>query len=148
MLNIISTCWDILCVDINVDKGCVDHSTSKHSDKAEISKQYDKAEKSMQNDTAEKMNEDDSKQYDTAESMNEEKSKQNDMDEMSEKNDDSKHKLTCYYTNLLSLTNKRELQVTIDAGGNKIIFSSGARFQLIDFLNVTDLNWAFLNPVK
>ena len=33
-------------------------------------------------------------------------------------------------------------------GGNKIIFSSGARFQLIDFLNVTDLNWVFLNPVK
>ena len=32
-----------------------------------------------------------------------------------------------------------------EAGGNKIIFSSGARFQLIDFLNVTDLNWAFLN---
>ena len=28
MLNIISTCWDILCVDINVDKRCVDHSTS------------------------------------------------------------------------------------------------------------------------
>ena len=35
-----------------------------------------------------------------------------------------------------------------DTGGNKIIFSSGARFQLIDFLNVTDLNWASLNPVK
>ena len=34
------------------------------------------------------------------------------------------------------------------AGGNKVIFSSGARFQLIDFLNVTDLNRAFLNPVK
>ena len=31
MLNIISTCRDILCVDINVDKLCVDHSTdSKH----------------------------------------------------------------------------------------------------------------------
>ena len=28
MLNIISTCRDILCVDINVDKRCVDHSTS------------------------------------------------------------------------------------------------------------------------
>ena len=28
MLNIISTCQDILCVDINVDKRCVDHSTS------------------------------------------------------------------------------------------------------------------------
>ena len=28
MLNIISTCWDILCVDINVDKRGVDHSTS------------------------------------------------------------------------------------------------------------------------
>ena len=27
MLNIISTCRDILCVDINVDKRCVDHST-------------------------------------------------------------------------------------------------------------------------
>ena len=27
MLNIISTCWDILCVDINVDKRSVDHST-------------------------------------------------------------------------------------------------------------------------
>ena len=27
MLNIISTCWDILCVDMNVDKRCVDHST-------------------------------------------------------------------------------------------------------------------------
>ena len=29
MLNIISTCRDILCVDINVDKRCVDHSTSQ-----------------------------------------------------------------------------------------------------------------------
>ena len=28
MLNIISTCRDILCVDINVDKRCVDHGTS------------------------------------------------------------------------------------------------------------------------
>ena len=28
MLNVISTCRDILCVDINVDKRCVDHSTS------------------------------------------------------------------------------------------------------------------------
>ena len=28
MLNIISTCRDILCVDINVDKSCVDHSTT------------------------------------------------------------------------------------------------------------------------
>ena len=28
MLNIISTCRDILCVDINVDKRCVDHSTT------------------------------------------------------------------------------------------------------------------------
>ena len=27
MLNIVSTCQDILCVDINVDKRCVDHST-------------------------------------------------------------------------------------------------------------------------
>ena len=27
MLNIISTCRDIICVDINVDKRCVDHST-------------------------------------------------------------------------------------------------------------------------
>ena len=27
MLNIISTCRDILCVDINGDKRCVDHST-------------------------------------------------------------------------------------------------------------------------
>ena len=27
MLNIISTCRDILCVDINVDKRCFDHST-------------------------------------------------------------------------------------------------------------------------
>ena len=30
MLNIILTCWDILCVDINVDQGCVDHSTSDY----------------------------------------------------------------------------------------------------------------------
>ena len=30
MLNIISTCRDILCVDINVDKRCVDHSTSHY----------------------------------------------------------------------------------------------------------------------
>ena len=30
MLNIISTCRDILCVDINVDKRCVDHSTNKY----------------------------------------------------------------------------------------------------------------------
>ena len=30
MLNIISTCWDSLCVDINVDKGCVDHSTNHY----------------------------------------------------------------------------------------------------------------------
>ena len=30
MLNVISTCRDILCVDINVDKRCVDHSTSDH----------------------------------------------------------------------------------------------------------------------
>ena len=29
MLNIISMCRDILCVDINVDKRCVDHSTSE-----------------------------------------------------------------------------------------------------------------------
>ena len=28
MLNVISTCRDILCVDINVDKRCVDHSTT------------------------------------------------------------------------------------------------------------------------
>ena len=28
ILNIISTCRDILCVDINVDKRCVDHITS------------------------------------------------------------------------------------------------------------------------
>ena len=27
MLNVISTCRDIPCVDINVDKRCVDHST-------------------------------------------------------------------------------------------------------------------------
>ena len=33
-------------------------------------------------------------------------------------------------------------------GENKIIFSSGARFQPIDFLNVTDPNRVFLNPVK
>ena len=32
MLNIISTCRDILCVDINVDKRCVDHSTSNNWD--------------------------------------------------------------------------------------------------------------------
>ena len=31
MLNIISTCQDILCVDINVDKRYVDHSTSLHA---------------------------------------------------------------------------------------------------------------------
>ena len=31
MLNIISTCRDILCVDLNVDKRCVDHSTSKNT---------------------------------------------------------------------------------------------------------------------
>ena len=30
MLNIISTCWDILCVDINVDKRCVDHITIQY----------------------------------------------------------------------------------------------------------------------
>ena len=30
MLNIISTCQDILCVNINVDKRCVDHSTRKY----------------------------------------------------------------------------------------------------------------------
>ena len=30
MLNVISTCQDILCVDINVDKRCVDHSTIKY----------------------------------------------------------------------------------------------------------------------
>ena len=30
MLNIISTCRDILCVDINVDKRCVDHSTTHY----------------------------------------------------------------------------------------------------------------------
>ena len=30
MLNIILTCRDILCVDINVDKRCVDHSTSSY----------------------------------------------------------------------------------------------------------------------
>ena len=30
MLNIISTCRDILCVDINVDKRCVDHSTNEY----------------------------------------------------------------------------------------------------------------------
>ena len=30
MLNIISTCRDILCVDINVDKRCVDHSTNTY----------------------------------------------------------------------------------------------------------------------
>ena len=29
---------------------------------------------------------------------------------------------------------------TTTPGGNKIIFSSGARFQLVDFLNVTHLN--------
>ena len=46
------------------------------------------------------------------------------------------------------LINKRyELWLRRGGGGNKIIFSSGARFQLIDFLNVTDLNWAFLNPI-
>ena len=28
MLNVISTCRNILCVDINVDKRCVDHGTS------------------------------------------------------------------------------------------------------------------------
>ena len=28
MLNVISTCRDILCVDINVDKRCVDHSSN------------------------------------------------------------------------------------------------------------------------
>ena len=33
MLNIISTCRDILCVDINVDKRCVDHSTTADPDK-------------------------------------------------------------------------------------------------------------------
>ena len=27
MLNVISTCRDIVCVDINVDKRCIDHST-------------------------------------------------------------------------------------------------------------------------
>ena len=32
MLNIISTCRDNVCVDINVDKRCVDHSTSGYSD--------------------------------------------------------------------------------------------------------------------
>ena len=31
MLNVISTCRDILCVDINVDKRCVDHSTTYHA---------------------------------------------------------------------------------------------------------------------
>ena len=31
MLNIISTCRDILCVDINVDKLCVDHSTIRYT---------------------------------------------------------------------------------------------------------------------
>ena len=31
MLNIISTCQDILCVDINVDKRCVDHSTNRNA---------------------------------------------------------------------------------------------------------------------
>ena len=31
MLNIISTCRDILCVDINVDKRCVDHSTTDYT---------------------------------------------------------------------------------------------------------------------
>ena len=30
MLNIISTCRDIFCVDINVDKRCVDHSTREY----------------------------------------------------------------------------------------------------------------------
>ena len=34
------------------------------------------------------------------------------------------------------------------AGGNKLIFSSGARFQPIDFLNATDLNRVFQNPVR
>ena len=28
-MNIVLTCQDILCVDINVDKRCVDHSTSQ-----------------------------------------------------------------------------------------------------------------------
>ena len=36
MLNIISTCRDILCVDINVDKRCVDHSTSIDSNLSEF----------------------------------------------------------------------------------------------------------------
>ena len=31
MLNVISTCQDILCVDINVDKRCVDHNTNQWS---------------------------------------------------------------------------------------------------------------------
>ena len=30
MLNVISTCRDIICVDINVDKRCVDHSTRSY----------------------------------------------------------------------------------------------------------------------
>ena len=30
MLNVISTCRDILCVDINVDKRCVDHSSNSN----------------------------------------------------------------------------------------------------------------------
>ena len=34
MLNIISTCRDILCVDINVDKRCVDHSTRNYTKKS------------------------------------------------------------------------------------------------------------------
>ena len=37
---------------------------------------------------------------------------------------------------------------SVRSRGNKVIFSSGTRFQPIDFLNVTDLNRVFLNPVK
>ena len=37
---------------------------------------------------------------------------------------------------------------SLNTGQNKIILSSGARFHPIDFLNVTDPNRVFLNPVK
>ena len=42
MLNVISTCRDILCVDISVDKRCIDHSTTiyyplyAYTDQAEV----------------------------------------------------------------------------------------------------------------
>ena len=39
MLNVISTCRDILCVDINVDKRCVDHSTSGEGTKNYLPKE-------------------------------------------------------------------------------------------------------------